>query len=155
MVDILKITSPVSIKNKVQNTPSKLPTDAVFDITHPNQIIKEQVPRTKNVDEESGKQSLLKNLNKEIFEPLLHSTRAQADGVRKLVLMAKLFETSSGILSESFLDRVFVKPQEMLEELLTRGERRDHFFGRIFRQSADACQTGGAAEAEGKPSFPY
>jgi hypothetical protein len=132
VVDILKITSPVSVKNKIQNIPSKLPTDAVFDITDPNRILKEQVPKTKSVDEESGKQSLLKNLNKEIFEPLLHSTRAQADGVRKLVLMAKLFETSSGILSESFLDRVFVKPQEMLEELLTREKGATIFSGEFF-----------------------
>ncbi len=132
MVDILKITSPVSVKNKVQNIPSKLPADAVFDITDPNRINKEQVPKTKNVDEESGKQSLLKNLNKEIFEPLLHSTRAQADGVRKLVLMAKLFETSSGILSESFLDRVFVKPQDMLGELLSREKGATIFSGEFF-----------------------
>ena len=58
MVDILKITSPVSIKSKVQNLPSKLPTDAVFDITNPNQIFTE-LPKTKGVVEESGKQSLL------------------------------------------------------------------------------------------------
>ncbi|MDD3168201.1 MAG: hypothetical protein PHC91_01900 [Eubacteriales bacterium] len=131
MVDILKITSPVSIKSKVQNLPSKLPTDAIFDITNPNQIIKEP-PKTKGLDEESAKQSLLKNLNKEIFEPLLHSTRAQADGVRKLVLMAKFFETPSGILSESFLDRVFVKPQEMLGELLTREKGATIFRGEFF-----------------------
>ena len=133
MVDILKITSPVSqIKNKVQNVPSKLPTDAIFDITNQAQVITEQLPKTQSVDDESGKQSLLKNLNKEIFEPLLHSTRAQADGVRKLVLMAKLFETSSGILSESFLDRVFVKPEEMLGELLTREKGATIFSGEFF-----------------------
>lgn len=133
MVDILKITSPVSqIKNKVQNVPSKLPTDAIFDITNQTQVITEQLPKAQSADEESGKQSLLKNLNKEIFEPLLHSTRAQADGVRKLVLMAKLFETSSGILSESFLDRIFVKPQEMLSELLTREKGATIFSGEFF-----------------------
>lgn len=143
MVDVLKITSPISIKNKVQNIPSKLPTDAVFDITNPNQIIKEQVPKTKNVDDESGKQSLLKNLNKEIFEPLLHSTRAQADGVRKLVLMAKLFETSSGILPESFLDGVFVKPQEMLGELLTREKGATIFSGEFFDSLRMLAKLGG------------
>ena len=131
MVDILKITSPVSIKSKVQNLPSKLPTDAVFDITNPNQILNE-LPKTKSVDEESAKQSLLKNLNKEIFEPLLNSTRAQADGVRKLVLMAKLFETSSGVLPESFLDKVFVRPQEMLGELLTQDQGATIFKGEFF-----------------------
>lgn len=148
MVDILKITSPVSqIKNKVQNVPSKLPTDAIFDITNPAQVITEQLPKTQSVDEESGKQSLLKNLNKEIFEPLLHSTRAQADGVRKLVLMAKLFETSSGILSESFLDRVFVKPQEMLEELLTREKGATIFSSEFF----DSLRM--LAKLEGQPKL--
>lgn len=131
MVDILKITSPISIKNKVQNLPSKLPTDAVFDINNPNPLLN-QLPKTKGVDEESAKQSLLKNLNKEIFEPLLNSTRAQADGVRKLVLMAKLFETSSGILPESFLDKVFVRPQEMLGELLTQDKGATIFKGDFF-----------------------
>jgi hypothetical protein len=131
VVDILKITSPISIKSKVQNLPSKLPTDAVFDIANTNQILTE-LPKTKGVDEESTQQSLLKNLNREIFEPLLTSTRSQADGVRKLVLMAKLFETSSGVLPESFLDKVFVRPQEMLGELLTRDKGATIFKGEFF-----------------------
>lgn len=148
MVDVLKITSPVSqIKNKVQNVPSKLPTDAIFDITNQAQVITEQLPKSRSVDEESGKQSLLKNLNKEIFEPLLHSTRAQADGVRKLVLMAKLFETSSGILPESFLDKVFVRPQEMLEELLTREKGATIFSSEFF----DSLRM--LAKLEGQPKL--
>jgi len=146
VVDILKITSPISIKNKVQNLPSKLPTDAVFDIANPNQIFNE-APKTKGVDEESAKQSLLKNLNKEIFEPLLNSTRAQADGVRKLVLMAKLFETSSGILPESFLDRVFVRPQEMLGELMTQDKGATIFKGEFF----DSLRM--LAKLEGQPKL--
>ena len=147
MVDILKITSPISIKSKVQNLPSKLPTDAVFDITNPNQIVNEQLSKTKSADEENGKQSLLKNLNKEIFEPLLHSTRAQADGVRKLVLMAKLFETQTGILSESFLEKIFVKPQEMLGELLTREKGATIFMGEFF----DSLRI--LAKLEGQPKL--
>jgi hypothetical protein len=146
VVDILKITSPISIKNKVQNLPSKLPTDAVFDIANPNQIFNE-LPKTPGVDEERAKQSLLKNLNKEIFEPLLNSTRAQADGVRKLVLMAKLFETSSGILSESFLDRVFVRPQEMLGELMSQDKGATIFKGEFF----DSLRM--LAKLEGQPKL--
>lgn len=147
MVDILKITSPISIKNKVQNLPSKLPTDAVFDISNPNQVIKERLPGTKSVDEERGKQSLLKNLNKEIFEPLLHSTRAQADGLRKLVLMARFFEAPGGILSESFLDRIFVRPQEMLGELLSREKGATVFTGEFF----DSLRM--LAKLEGQPGL--
>ena len=131
MADILKITSPISIKSKVQNLPSKLPTDAVFDITNPNQVLKE-LPKTKSTDEEAGKQSLLKNLNREIFEPLLNSTKTQAEGMRKLVFMARLFEVSSGILSENFLDKVFVKPQEMLGELLNQEKGATAFRGEFF-----------------------
>ena len=147
MVDILKITSPISIKSKVQNLPSKLPTDAIFDITNQNQVITEQLPKTKVVDEQSGKQSLLKNLNKEIFEPLLHSTRSQADGLRKLVLMAKFFETPNGILSENFLDGIFVKPQEMLGELLTREKGATIFSGEFF----DSLRM--LAKLEGQPKL--
>ena len=146
MVDILKITSPISIKSKVQNLPSKLPTDAVFDITNQHQILSEQA-KTKVVDEETGKHSLLKNLNKEIFEPLLNSTRAQADSLRKLVLMARLFETSSGILSENFLDRIFVRPQDMLAELLTREKGATIFNGEFF----DSLRM--LAKLEGQPKL--
>ena len=146
MVDILKITSPVSIKNKVQNLPSKLPTDAVFDINNPNQILNE-IPKTKGADEEASKESLLKNLNKEIFEPLMNSTKAQSDGVRKLVLMARLFETSSGILSETFFDRFFVRPQEMLEELLTQEKGATIFRGEFF----DSLRM--LAKLEGQPKL--
>ena len=147
MVDVLKITSPVSIKSKVQNLPSKLPTDAIFDITNPNQVRIEPLPTTKSTADESGKQSLLKNLNKEIFEPLLHSTKAQADGVRKLVLMAKLFEAPTGSLSESFLDRIFVRPQDMLGELLTREKGATIFTGEFF----DSLRM--LAKLEGQPKL--
>lgn len=147
MVDVLKITSPISIKNKVHNLPSRLPTDAVFDITNPTQIVTETLPKTKNAGEETGKQSLLKNLNKEIFEPLLNSTKAQADGVRKLVLMARLFEAANGSLPESFLDRLFVKPGELLNELLTREKGAAIFTGEFF----DSLRM--LAKLEGQPKI--
>ncbi len=132
MADIIKITSPVSIKSKVQNLPTRLPTDAVFDIANPNPSLLDEIKPIKEPDQESGKQSLLKNLNKEIFEPLLNSTKTQAEGVRKLVLMAKLFETSPGALPDTFLDKVFVKPQEMLGELLTQEKGATIFRGEFF-----------------------
>ncbi|MDD4564741.1 MAG: hypothetical protein PHE79_04615 [Eubacteriales bacterium] len=146
MVDVLKITSTIPVNNKVQNLSNKLPSDAVFDIENPNQVTK-QSPKTKNIDEESGRQSLLKNLNKEIFEPLLRSTRAQADSVRKLVLMARLFEMSSGILSERFLEKVFVTPQEMLTELMTWEKGSAIFKGEFF----DSLRM--LAKLEGQPKL--
>ena len=130
MVDILKITSPISIKNKVHNLPSKLPSDAVFDIAN-RTVIKNPI-KTDNADEESSRQTLLQNLNKEIFEPLMKSTKAQAENVRKLVFMAKLFETSSGIVSEGFLEKFFVRPQEMLAEMLNREKGETVFQGEFF-----------------------
>jgi len=147
VVDVLKITSPITVKNKVQNIPGKLPTDAIFDIANPNRVGFEPLPKTQQADEDSGKQSLLKNLNKEIFEPLLHSTKAQADGVRKLVLMAKLFEAPTGTLSESFLDRIFVRPQDMLNELLTREKGATVFTGEFF----DSLRL--LAKMEGQPKI--
>ncbi len=146
MVDILKITSPVSIKNKVQNLPSKLPTDAVFDIQHPNQV-NTKVPKTKETLDEGEKQSLLRNLNKEIFEPLLNSTKSQAEGLRKLVLMAKVFEGASGTLPESFLDKVFVSTKDMLGELLSRERGATIFTGDFF----DSLRM--LAKLEGQPKL--
>ncbi|MBR0597514.1 hypothetical protein [Sinanaerobacter chloroacetimidivorans] len=131
MADILKITSPISVNNKVHNLPKQLPTDAVFDLTNPNLVVKNQ-PKAQNADEEGSRQTLLQNLNKEIFAPLMNSTRAQADSIRKLVLMAKLFETSSGIITESFLDKMFIRPQELLGELLAREKGETIFQGEFF-----------------------
>jgi len=147
VVDVLKITSPISVKSKIQNLPGKLPTDAIFDIVNPNQAGIQPLPKAKQVDEDSGKQSLLSNLNKEIFEPLLHSTRAQADGVRKLVLMAKLFEAPTGTLSESFLDRIFVRAEDMLGELLNREKGATIFTGEFF----DSLRL--LAKMEGQPKI--
>lgn len=131
MVDILKITSPISIKNRIENQPSKLPTDAVFDINHPDQIIKE-LPKNEKEGDEATKQSLLKSLNREVLELLTDSTKAHAEGMRKLVLMAKMFETSSSAFSEGLFDRVFVRPQELLGELLSREQGATVFKGEFF-----------------------
>lgn len=60
MADIIKITSPVSIKSKVQNLPTRLPTDAVFDIANPNPSLLDEIKPIKEPDQESGKQSLPK-----------------------------------------------------------------------------------------------
>ena len=131
MADILKITAPISINNKVHNQPKQIPTDAIFDLTNPNLVIKNQ-PKTQGAKEETSKQTLLHNLNKEIFEPLMNSTKAQTDSIRKLVLMARLFETSNGILSESFLDKLFIGSSEILGELLIRDKSETVFKGEFF-----------------------
>jgi hypothetical protein len=131
VVDVLKITSPVEIKNRIQNTPRQQPADAIFDLTNPNAIPKDTV-KGKQIDEDSTKQALLQNLNREIYRPLLNQTKAQADSLRKLVLYAKLFEVSSGVITEDFLTQFFVLPKELLAELLKREESATIFKGDFF-----------------------
>lgn len=131
MIDMLKITSPITAKNKIENISKQLPKDVAFDITNPASAEK-KIGTTKNAAEDTAKQFLLKNLNKEIYEPLLNSTKAQADQLRKLVLMVKLFEKSSGIINQDFLDKLFLKPEQLLSELLTKDKNETIFKGDFF-----------------------
>lgn len=131
MIDILKITSPVTQKNKIENISKQLPKDVAFDITNPNPAEK-KVETNKSTEEDTTKQFLLKNLNKEIYEPLLNGTKAEADTLRKLVLMIKLFETSSSVITQDFLDKFFLKPEQLLSELLTKDKNETIFKGDLF-----------------------
>ncbi|NLT48436.1 MAG: hypothetical protein GXX92_08485 [Clostridiales bacterium] len=130
-MDVLKITSPVEVKNKIQNIPRQQPTDAIFDLLNPTEVTKEpgKVIRT---EEDGTKEALLRNLNREIHRPLLNQTKAQADTLRKLVLYAKLFEVSSGIITEDFLHDFFLRPKELLGELLKNDSAATVFKGDFF-----------------------
>lgn len=145
MVDILKITSPIAIKNKVQNLPKQLPTDAVFDLTNPNAV--KNKTKTQGAEEDSSKQTLLQNLNKEIFEPLMNSTKVQSESIKKLIMLARIYESSSGIISESFLEKIFIKPEQMLKELLIREKGETIFKGEFF----DSLRL--LAKLEGQPAL--
>ncbi|MFA5636744.1 MAG: hypothetical protein WC977_12680, partial [Anaerovoracaceae bacterium] len=83
MVDVLKITSPVEVKNKIQNMPRQQPTDAIFDLINPTRTSKDPGATIKT-EEDGTKEALLRNLNREIHRPLLNQTKAQADSIRKL-----------------------------------------------------------------------
>jgi len=131
VVDVLKITSAVDVKNSIQNAPKQQPLDAIFDLNNPNAIPKDAV-KGKQLEDDSTKQALLKNLNREIYKPLLNQTKAQADSIRKLVLYAKLFEVSSGVITEDFLTQFFVLPKELLGELLKREQSASIYKGDFF-----------------------
>jgi hypothetical protein len=132
VIDVLKITSSIPVKRKVHSIPGKFPSNAVFDLKNLNfsKNIK-KAPITK-LDIENDGRSLLKNLNKEIFEPILRSTGAQADSVRKLVLIARSFETIPGILSDTFVEKIFVRPDELLNELINWEKGSTIFKGKFF-----------------------
>jgi len=131
VVDVLKITSPVEVKNKIQNMPRQQPTDAIFDLINPTRTSKDPGATIKT-EEDGTKEALLRNLNREIHRPLLNQTKAQADSIRKLILYAKLFEVSSGVITEDFLNDFFLRPKELLGELLKREGAATVYKGDFF-----------------------
>lgn len=147
MADMLKITSPIGVKNRIDNLPKRQPTDAIFDIFNSNRVNQKVTAKTDGAEGEDPKQSLLQNLHKEFFQPLLNETKAQSDAMRKLILMARLFQTSSGALPEDFLDKLFVRPKELLTELLTREKGETVFQGEFF----DSLRL--LAKLEGQPKL--
>jgi hypothetical protein len=131
VAEVIKITSPVEVKNRIQNMPKAQSADAIFDLTDPEGLSKDP-GKIKKAEEEGPRQELLKNLNKEIYLPLLNQTKVQADSMRRLILYSKLFEISSGVITEDFLNELFVLPKELLTELLKREEAATVFKGDFF-----------------------
>lgn len=128
MAEILKITSPVDVKNRISNMPKPPGSAAIFDLGEPDGLAKDP-GKVKKAEEEGPRQELLKYLNRDIHLPLLNQTKVQADSIRKLILYAKLFEVSFGVITEEFLNEFFVLPKELLGELLKREEAATIFKG--------------------------
>lgn len=131
MAEILKISSPVEVKNRIHDMPKQRPADAIFDLARPEDSFRDSGKIAK-AEDEGHRQELLKNLNKEIMLPLHNETKAQVDSIRKLVLYAKLFEVSTGTLTLDFMDRFFLLSKELLAEILEREESSTVFRGDFF-----------------------
>lgn len=149
MADMLKITSPINVKNRIDNMPKRQTTDAIFDIFNPDKMaVKDAKTGVQQAENEgpSTRQMLLENLSKDFMLPLRAETKAQADELRKFVLMTKLFE-KSGIITEEFLSRLFVRPGEMLSKLLIKEQESSLFKGELF----DSLRL--LAKVEGQPEM--
>lgn len=131
LAEVLKISSPVEVKNRIHDMPKQRPSDAIFDLGRSDEGYGD-LDKVAKTEEEGPKQELLRNLNKEILLPLHSETKAQADGIRRLVLYAKLFEVSSGVIDSDFMDRFFLVPKELLTEVLKREEASSVFKGDFF-----------------------
>ena len=131
MSELLKITSPVEVKNRISGSPKSQSTDAIFDLTDPAPV-KKEMGKSKEIVEGDPRKDLLHNLNKEIYLPLLNQTKVQSDSMRKLILYSKLFEVSRGIISEEYLTDLFWLPKELLSELLKKEEGATIFKGEFF-----------------------
>jgi hypothetical protein len=130
-LDSIKITSTVSTP-KVTDIPSKhTPSDSIFDINNLDNAVKIE-PVSENYQKESFRETLFQNLQKEILKPLMNSTTAEADALRKLVLISELFESSAGALPKELLDGLFINSQDLLSELLLRDKTDSLFKGSFF-----------------------
>lgn len=147
VAEILKITSPVKVNNRIDNLPKKQPTDKIFDLLHPERIEQKIAPKLEKTQGYAGKESLLQDLNKEILLPLLRSTTSQSDAMKRLVSMGALLESSLGLDADGILDKIFLKPHELLEELMKREQGETIFKGEFF----DSLRL--LARMEGQPSL--
>lgn len=130
-MDSIKITSTVSTP-KVTDIPSKhTPSDSIFDINNLDNAVKIE-PVSENYQKESFRETLFQNLQKEILKPLMNSTTAEADALRKLVLISELFESSAGAIPKEILDGIFINSQDLLSELLLRDKTDSIFKGAFF-----------------------
>ncbi|AFA49227.1 hypothetical protein [Acetobacterium woodii] len=130
-MDSIKITSTVSTP-KVNDIPSKhTPGDSIFDINNLDEAVK-ITPVSENYQKESFRETLFQNLQKEILKPLMNSTTAEADALRKLVLISELFESSANALPKELLDGLFINSQDLLSELMLRDKTDSIFKGTFF-----------------------
>lgn len=145
-MDSIKITStPAS--PKVSDIPSKhRPSDSIFDINNLDNAIKID-PTTESPQKENFRETLFQNLQKDILKPLMNSTTAQADALRKLVLISELFESSAGAIPKEILEGIFINSQDLLSELLMRDKTETIFKGSFF----DSLR--GLAKLEGYPQL--
>lgn len=145
-MDSIKITStPAS--PKISDIPSKhRPSDSIFDINNLDNAIKID-PTTESPQKENFRETLFQNLQKDILKPLMNSTTAQADALRKLVLISELFESSAGAIPKEILEGIFINSQDLLSELLMRDKTETIFKGSFF----DSLR--GLAKLEGYPQL--
>ena len=130
-MDSIKITSTVSTP-KINDIPSKqTPSDSIFDINNLDNAVK-IAPVSEQYQKESFRETLFQNLQKEILKPLMNSTTAEADALRKLVLISELFESSAGAIPKELLDGIFINSQDLLSELLLRDKTDSIFKGAFF-----------------------
>ncbi|MGD9474992.1 MAG: hypothetical protein AB7V37_08330 [Eubacteriaceae bacterium] len=131
LADSIKITSTAP-SPKVTDMPSRTGgSDAIFDILNPELGIKVE-DLGNDASKDSFKEALMQNLQREILKPLKNSTSLEADTLRKLVLMSKLFETSTGAIPKQFLEGIFLDTQDLLSELLLRDKTETIFKGAFF-----------------------
>jgi len=142
----IKITSSIPPAKLINIPNPQTAIDAIFDMNDPDMAVKIP-PKSDNAKEESFKETLFQNLNKEILKPLMNSTKAEADILRRLVLISELFTSSPGAIPKNFMDQIFLSSQDFLSELLTRDKTETIFKGAFF----DSLRT--LAKLEGYPQL--
>ena len=131
MAEIIKISSSQNVKSNIQNLNRQIAPDALFDLTNALTPVK---ARTQVETDQKGtaQQSLLQELNRTILEPLLTATGSQSGKLRELLLLAQLFDVSWGKISDTFVSKLFVNPDELLGELMKQDKNATVFHGEIF-----------------------
>jgi len=130
MVDMLKITSPITPKDTGHNLQKQIPTEGVFDLTNTNVVIK-MPPTIQTIQKNPFDHGAMSHLSKEVLGPLLESTDNLLESMRKIVVLVNTIEAESGNIPKEFLDKLFISADALLKTLLRR-DKDETAFGGVF-----------------------
>lgn len=108
----------------------------------PFSITGEVVPPVKSADSNAAadaknqmqqqQSNLLMELSKDILKPIQDKTNIQSSELRDLLAASKLFEVSSGKMSGELMKKIFISPEELQANLLSKDKGETNFSGEAF-----------------------
>ncbi|MCR5481708.1 MAG: hypothetical protein K6F52_02835 [Clostridia bacterium] len=161
MAEILKVVSPITVKDRTGNVPGKMP-DAVFNMGGTENAVKSVQQTLSDQAGKTSQEELMFSLAKEIMQPLNDVTTVQSDSMKEMISLLKLMAASGADsemkLDPAFLEKLFLNPQDLMEALIGRDQGETPFKGeafdilRMLSKAISAMKGGAAANAGGTPA---
>ena len=131
MVDILKITAPVAPRDNhnLQRQPQS--AEGVFDLTN-TQVIPKNPPSGEATSKNPFEKNELAKLNKELLGPLIKNTDILLESMKKIIILLNSKENITGSIPKEFLEKLFIKPADMLKTLLLKDQNETAFGSAFF-----------------------
>lgn len=129
MLERLKITSPIAVTKNVKSPPKYTPGDKVFDLSGQNVV---KVPNEIQENFKEVLQYTIKRFDRQMLTPLLNNTAAQTDLFKQLIFLIMQTQGPEDYSGQEAIDNLFIKPEELLNELMSRDAAKTLFRGEFF-----------------------